>query len=156
MGCRPRLCGSPRSLPPTRLSGTRLLRFDLAEVGWLIRGPRYSSEGEYAHALRTGEDPPARAWPDAHDRLGVERDALSLDLDLRVAAKHHVDLLLPVLAVAVFGVLVEVRRELLDLHAKGSNSELGAREAHATPERRLHLVNPLHAVARHLDLLRRG
>ena len=52
-------------------------------------------------ALDPGADP--------GDVVGVEREALALDLDLAAAAQGQVDLLLAVLAVVVLGVALVVR-----------------------------------------------
>ena len=88
--------------------------------------------------------------------VGVEREALALDLDLAAAAQGHVDLLLAVLLVVVLGVVLVVGRHVDDLHAERFDAELGPGALEAAAEDGLHLVDSLHRVSAHVSSVKLG
>src|SRR5438552_1078006 len=100
---------------------------ELGDVRSLVRLPRDAAERKDAHRLVPAVDLAPRSRSNPHDGLRIERDALPIDLDLRLAAKHEEDLLLPRLGVVVLGVLGDVRRKVEHLHPERLDAELGAR-----------------------------
>src|SRR5438552_18883099 len=100
---------------------------ELGDVRGLVRLPRDAAERKDAHRLVPAVDLAPRSRSNPDDGLRIERDALPIDLDLRLAAKHEEDLLLPRLGVVVLGVLGDVRRKVEHLHPERLDAELGAR-----------------------------
>ena len=72
------------------------------------------------------------------------------DVQSRGAGEGRVDLLLPVRAVIVLGEVLEVRREVLDLHAERAHAESGARPAEPSAIRRVELLHALDGDIGHL------
>ena len=76
-----------------------------------------------------------RATPGAHARERPRDDlvALAARVQCRGAGEGRVDLLLPVRGVVVLGEVLEVRREVLDLHAERAHAESGASPQNPPP-----------------------
>src|SRR5438270_4895582 len=83
----------------------------LRDVRGLVRLARDAAERKDAHGLIPAVDLAPRSRPNPHDSVRIERHALPIDLDLRLAVKHEEDLLLPRLGVVVLRVLGDVRRK---------------------------------------------
>jgi len=122
----------------------------LRDVGGIVGLAYLAAEHEHADTLIARPDLAGDAGTDPGDVVGVEWEALSLDLDLAAAAEGHVDLLLAVLLVVVHGVVVVVGRHVDDLHPERFDPELGPGPLEGSPEDGLHLVDPLHRVSAHL------
>src|SRR5260221_1211304 len=128
----------------------------LRDIGGLVGLPRLAAEHEDADALIARPDLAGNARPDPGDVVGVEREALLLDLDLTATTEGHVDLLLTVLLVVVHWVIVVVGWHVDDLHAERFDPELGPGPLEGALEDGLHLIDPLHRVGAHCSSSRIG
>ncbi len=134
-----------RSAGKARVGGTEL--GDLRSLIWLPGPP---AEREQAHAVRARPDLPLWIGSDANHRLGVDRMALAVDLDLARATEHDEDLLLSVCSVVVLRVLGCVGGHVDDLHSEGLDAELRPRALEGAEHDRLHVVDSADRVVRHL------
>ena len=103
--------GPSRAPAPSALGLARRHRVGLAELGdlgRLVGLARIAAEDEHADAVGARPDLALGSRADPGDVVGVEREALAVDLDLAAAAQGQVDLLLAVLVVVVFGVVLVV------------------------------------------------
>src|SRR5436305_13829431 len=91
---------------------------DLRERGRNIRLARRPADGEQLDTLGAGRDAASHVRADAHERAGDERMGFITDVQRRRPGERGVDLFLPVRAVVVLRKVLEVRREVLDLHAE--------------------------------------
>jgi hypothetical protein len=135
--------------PPARRQRVRLA--ELGDVGGLVGLARDAAEDDDADPVGARPELALGLRADPDDVVGVEREALPLDLDLAAAADHQEDLLLVVVRVVVFGVVLVVGRHVDDLHAEGLHSEFGAGALEGAAVDRLHLVDVLDREAAHLS-----
>jgi hypothetical protein len=124
-------------------------RSGLGEPRGVVGGAGGAADGEELHRVVAGCDLArlTRADPCEHARhqpvllaAGVQRGA---------AGEDGVDLLLAVVGVIVHGVVLEMRRELLDLHPEGAHAQGGAGAAEAAAVGGVELLDLLHGDVGH-------
>src|SRR5437588_8787650 len=71
-----------------RLRRERVRLAELGDVRGLVRLPRDAAERKDAHGLVPAVDLAPCSRPNPHDGVRIERDALPIDLDVSLAAKH--------------------------------------------------------------------
>src|ERR1700749_4914483 len=126
---------------------------ELADRRRLVDRARDTADDHHPDPFWAGPDLALGAGGDPDQALGVEREALPLDLDLAAAAKRHEDLLLAVFCMVVLRVAVEVRGHVDHLQAEGLHPQLRSRPLESPQVDSLHIVDLLHRVLAHQRLL---
>src|SRR5215218_3837785 len=134
---------------PDRSALHRIRLAQLADLGRLVDPARHAADDHHPHSFPARPDLALGAGSDAGHMVGVEREALAVDLDLAAPLDRQEDLLLAVFGVVVLGVVLEVWGQIDHLQPERLDSQLGARPFEGAEVDRLHLVDPLHRVLAH-------
>ena len=142
--------GSAPALSAGRCGSARQRRAVLGERRGAVGPPGSPADGEQLHRLVAGRDAARDAGAYARERAGHELVLLAAGVQRRGAGERGVDLFLSVGTVVVLGEVLEVRREILDLHAEGAHTEARASPAESAAVGRVELIHALDRDVGHL------